>query len=85
MSLANSYVAESTLAATTDTITFPWPAREVQITNDSTQHNLQFKLNSSESYRTLKPYETCTITNARCPELFISSSASVPYRIWGLG
>ena len=85
MSLANSYVAEATLASTTATITFPWPAREVQITNDSKTADLQFKLNLSETYRTLKPYETCTITNMRVPELYISSSASVPYRIWGLG
>jgi len=85
MSFANSHSVEGTLAATTATITFPWPVREVQITNDSTAADLQFKLNSSETYRTLKPYETATLEGVRVPELYISSSASVPYRIWGLG
>jgi len=85
MSLANRHVVESTLAGTTETITFPWPVREVQITNDSKIADLQFKLNASETYATLKPYETCTITNVRVPELYLSSSASVPYRVWGTG
>ena len=84
MSLANSHSVETSLNGT-ETITFPWPVREVQITNDSVTNNLQYKLNSSETFRTLKPFETSTIQGGRVTELYLSTSASVDYRIWGLG
>jgi len=84
MSLANSHSVETSLNGT-ETITFPWPVREVQITNDSVTNNLQYKLNSSETFRTLKPFETSTIQGVRVTELYLSTSASVDYRIWGLG
>ena len=85
MSYANSHSVEGTLASTSATITFPWPVREVQITNDSPVANFQYKLNASETYRTLKPFETSRLEGVRCNELFINSAASVDYRIWGLG
>ena len=84
MSLANNRSVESSLNGTV-TITFPWPVREVQITNDSTTKDLKYKLNSSETYRTLKPHETSTLTNVRVPELYLFTTASVNYRVWGLG
>jgi hypothetical protein len=84
MSLANSYVVEDSLNGTV-TLTFPWPAREVQITNDSPTSNLQYKLNSSETFRTLKPYETSTLERVRVTELYLSTTALVAYRMWGLG
>ena len=84
MSLANSHSVETSLNGT-ETITFPWPVREVQITNDSVTNNLQYKLNSSETFRTLKPFETSTLQGVRVTELYLSTSASVDYRIWGLG
>jgi len=83
MSYANSYVKEETLSGV-ETIEFPWPAREMQLTNDSTAGELQFKLNASEGYRTLKSYETCTIANARIPSVIISGT-NIPYRLWALG
>ena len=85
MSFANSHSAEGTLMSTSLTITFPWPARQVQITNDSSINSLEFKLNASETYRTLKPYETATLENVRMPEVYINSDANVAYRVWGLG
>ena len=85
MSRANSHVVENTLESTTLTISFPWPVREVQITNDSALWPLKYKLNSSETYRTLKPYETSTITDVRVTQLLLSSDNTVAYRVWGLG
>lgn len=85
MSYANSHSVEGTLAATSATIDFPWPVREVQVTNDSPTGQLQYKLNASETYRTLRPLETSTISNVRVKELFINSADTVEYRIWGLG
>lgn len=82
MSLTNSYSKESTLTGT-ETITFPWRMREFQITNDSTNADLKYRLNESETYRTLKPYETSTLTNVSNRELFLSGTA-VSYRVWGL-
>jgi hypothetical protein len=84
MSYANSHSVETTLNGT-ETITFPWPVRQEQITNDSETIALQFKLNASETFRTLKPFETADLENVRVTELYLSTTASVPYRIWGLG
>ena len=83
MSYANSYVEESTLIGT-KVITFPWKPRQLQITNDSSTKDLKYKLNESEEYRTLKPYETSTLVNINIRELYISGN-SIPYRVWGLG
>lgn len=82
MSLTNSYSKESTLTGT-ETITFPWRMKELQITNDSTSADLQYKFNDSETFRTLKPYETSTITNVSMRQLYLSGT-TVTYRVWGL-
>ena len=84
MSYANSHSVESSLTGT-ETLTFPWPVRQVQITNDSETTALQFKLNASENYRTLKPFETADLENVRVTELYLNTAASVAYRVWGLG
>jgi hypothetical protein len=84
MSYANSHSVESSINGTS-TIQFPWPVREVQITNDSPTNSLQFKLNETETFRTLQAFETATLTNVRITELYLSSTASVTFRIWGLG
>lgn len=83
MSLANSYVDEGNLVGD-KTIVFPWPMRQVQVTNDSTNTNLRFKLNESEDYRTLKPLETWVLNKGRVPKLFLAS-AGCDYRVWGTG
>ena len=85
MSTANTYAAEGTLAATTGTVEFPWPAREVQIINDSTQFDLQFRFNPTETYLTVGPQEVVSMEDVRIVTLYINSAESVPYRIWGLG
>ena len=81
----NNHSLEGTLASTTETLTFPWPLLELQITNDSLTDNLQFRFSTNENYRTLYPKETCRLENVRLRDLHINSSASVAYRIWGLG
>ena len=84
MSYANSHSDEGTLNGTL-TISFPWPVRQVQITNDSAVTDLQFRLNPSETYRTLKPYETASLECVRVTDLYLSTTNSVNYRVWGLG
>ena len=85
MPYANNFSEESTLNGTTKTITFPWKPKTLQVTNDSISDDLQFKFNSSETYRTLKPYETYTGENISIRNLYLSTSASVAYRVWGTG
>lgn len=85
MSFANGYNYEATLNTTSDTINFPVYVRELQITNDASSGNLQYKFNSSETYRTLKPGETSRVENIRTNKLLINATGNVPYRIWGLG
>lgn len=76
---------EGTLAATTETIVFTPAVLELRIVNDSTTDDLQFKFSPSESYRTLKAYENTILKGVHVKEVIINSSASVAYRIWGLG
>ncbi len=84
MSYSNSHSVEGSLNGTA-TITFPWPVKEVQITNDSATHDLKYRLNSSETYRTVKPLETSRLERVRITSLELSTTFEVPYRIWGLG
>ncbi len=83
MSYANSHSVEDN-TSNINQIDFPWPIREMQITNDSSGSNLQFKLNETETYRTLKPYETCTLEHVRVTTVYLNG-VSVPFRVWGLG
>jgi len=71
---------------TTATVTFPWRARNVIITNDSDSRNLEFKFNTSESYGTLKPTETVNLY-LHANEVLLRSpdSVAVAYRVWGHG
>jgi len=83
MSYANNYSDEGTISGD-KVITFPWKPKELQITNDSTTKDLNYKFNESEEYRTLKPYETSTLYNISIRSLYIAGD-TVAYRIWGLG
>jgi len=84
MSFANSYVDEGSLSGVfTKTITFPWKPKELQITNDSSTKTLKYRFGESETYRTLKPYETSTLTGISIRYLHLSGSDD--YRVWGLG
>ena len=83
MSYANSYIDEDLISGY-KTITFPWKPKEIQITNDSSSDNLKYKFNESEDYRTLKPYETSTLTNISIRNLYLFGT-SIPYRVWALG
>jgi len=84
MSLANFDPREGTLSSAT-TITFNWIAMKISITNDSS-YELQFKLNSSETFATLKPTETISMV-ARSKTVFLDSpsSKSISYRVWAWG
>lgn len=84
MSYANSHSVEDSVNGTS-TIAFPWPVRQVQITNDSSSGDLQFRLNETETYRTLKPFETASLESVRITNLYLNTTTSVDYRIWGLG
>ena len=82
MPYANSYSREESLDGI-ETITFPWKPKTLQITNDSISNNLQFKFNASETYRTLKPYETYCGEGISIRNLYLSGT--VDYRVWGTG
>jgi len=83
MPYANSYSDEGTLTGT-KTIVFPWKPKELQITNDSGTSSLQYRFNTTEGYRTLKPYETSTLRGISIRSLHLNG-ISIPYRVWGLG
>jgi hypothetical protein len=81
----NSSSIEGTLAATTETVTFTPPILELRVINDSATDDLQFKFSPTESYRTLLPLENTIIKGVHVTDVIINSSASVAYRLWGLG
>jgi hypothetical protein len=81
----NSTSHEGVLAATTETITFLPPILEFRLINDSSTDSIGFKFSPAESYRTLLPGENTILTNMHITEVIINSSASVAYRVWGLG
>ena len=84
--LANFYPDEGTVSTASVTVTFPWKARKVIVTNDSATDNLEYKFNNSESYGTLKPTETVSIQfNTRTVILDSPTDAIVSYRVWGYG
>jgi hypothetical protein len=76
---------EGTLASTTETITFTPAVLELRVINDSETDNLQFKFSAAENYRTLLPLENTIIYGVHVTDVIINSSASVAYRLWGLG
>ena len=84
--LANFYPSEGTLDVTPVTVTFPWKARKVVITNDSSSYELEYKFNASESFGTLKASETISVMiNSREVLLDSPSNNTVAYRVWGFG
>jgi hypothetical protein len=76
---------EGTLVATTETVTFRPAVLELRVINDSETDNLQFKFSAAENYRTLLPLENTIIKGVHVTDVIINSSASVAYRLWGLG
>jgi hypothetical protein len=66
------------------TVVFARRPRRIVITNDSISDDLQFKLNASENFASLKPTETITM-DATAPSVFLQTAAPVDYRIWGIG
>jgi hypothetical protein len=78
--LANLYVSEATLTGSPSTITFPWRARRVIVTNDSTLNSLSVTI--SGQTLTLKPTETLT-ANIHVSSLIVNGT--LPYRVWAFG
>lgn len=81
--LKNQIPFEGTLNGTI-ILTFDIPVKRIVINNDSATADLQYKFNGSRAYSTLHPTEVysnvITVTN-----VYLSSSTSVPYRVWGIG
>jgi len=72
--------------SSTVTITFPWKARRIVVTNDSPTKNLEFKFQSGQSFATLFPTETASQYHRSSTVLLNSPSGStVTYRVWGYG
>lgn len=83
LSLANFSSNEGSVNGTT-TITFPWKAKEITVINNSISDLLQFKFSSGETLGTLRGGETITV-KLSSKTVFLSSTVSVDYRVWGLG
>jgi len=82
MSFANNYSDEGPLSGS-KTLTFPWRAKTLHITNDGPSESLRFKFHESENYRTLKPYETYLGEGITVNKLYLSGV--VDYRVWCTG
>ena len=80
MSYAKLDSQEGTVSGTA-TVSLARRSRKLIITNDSA-NNLQFKLNSSESYGTLKPTETVSM-EVSTRTVYLSGNGA--YRIWNFG
>lgn len=65
------------------TITFPWPVKQLTITNDSRRISLSWKFKTGHDWATLKPGETVSI---RCSVRYLQlSGEDAVYRVWGIG
>lgn len=85
LGLGNFSPSEGSVTSTV-TVTFPWKARRIVITNDSASRDLQFKYQSGQDFATLKPTETVS-SYIRSSTVLLSapSSAATQYRVWGYG
>jgi len=79
-SFGNFKAYEGTVSSPT-TLTFPWNAYRMIITNDHASNDLTFTITGSAA--TLKPTETISL-NLRAGSLIINGT-SVPYRVWIYG
>ena len=78
---ANQEVFESTLTGAV-TLTFARKSRVIEVINDSGVYDLGFKLNNSETYATLRPYEAISMP-VWSTELYLTSASgkSIAYRV----
>jgi cytochrome c oxidase assembly protein Cox11 len=82
-SYANLSTDEGTLAGE-KIITFPWPAKKVTITNDSSTRTIQWKFKPNHDWASLKPYETVSMY-VSVKQVILSGSNNAEYRLWGIG
>jgi len=68
------------------TITFPWKAIKLVITNQSSTKQLKFKFSESGEYGTLNPTEEATISGLYQKKVYLRApSGEVSYRVWAFG
>jgi hypothetical protein len=81
---ANLYTEESDgPTSVSKTISFPWPAKVLKITNDSATQNIKWKFKSSHPWATLYPEETVSLDCSI--EQLILEGVNYEYRVWALG
>jgi hypothetical protein len=82
----NNFHAIEETVTTERTVSFPRRVTQLILTNDSPDHDLQFKFNSTETFGTAKATESLTLP-ARVQNVILCSPSgqSVPYRLWGFG
>jgi len=66
------------------THTFKSKSRQIILSNDSDTNDLEFKFGTLESYGTLKPTETVTLS-LREIRILLRASSAVDYRLWVYG
>lgn len=82
---ANQQVEEGTVS-TTATITFELKSRALEIINDSSVDDLEYRFSVLQNYATLKPLEVVSMNFITRNILLNSPSTNaVPYRIRALG
>lgn len=65
------------------TLTFPWKAKRLTITNDSSTKALKWKFKEGHDWATLKVGETVSMELSIDQVMLESSGAT--YRVWGVG
>jgi len=83
---SNQEINEGSVSTVPVTITLARKSRAIEIINDSTADNLQYKFNSSEGYGILKPGEAVSmdfITNTILLDSPTNNSVSYRTRVLG--
>lgn len=78
--LANQYVREGSVSASSETVDFPWRSRQIMVMNDALVNSLEVLITNTTA--TLRPGE------ALSADLWITRiavSGTGPYRIWAYG
>ena len=78
---SNLEVHEDTLDNTTLTIIFDRPSREIELTNQSTTADLQYKFKTGQDFATLDPTETVTM-DVWVRQIILTTTEVITYRLW---
>ena len=77
--VANQYIFEGTVSGTA-TVNFGATICRMTLTNDSATKDLSWRVNSTQTYATLKPTESVSL-DIRTDKVHLSGNG--PYRAWG--